>query len=127
MLLAARSLPKIAGSFSCLDVLSMALNGAAFALLVIGAEFFAKSPQTGLLMIAGAAIAIAVVVRREASRPGPLIPLDLLRSRSFRLSVIASTFCFTGQAAAMVALPFISNMPLGRHRLWSASTCRHGR
>jgi DHA2 family multidrug resistance protein-like MFS transporter len=35
-----------------------------------------------------------------------LIPLDLLKVDAFRLSVVASVLCFTGVAAALVALPF---------------------
>jgi DHA2 family multidrug resistance protein-like MFS transporter len=36
----------------------------------------------------------------------PLIPLDLLRARSFRVSLSASVCCFIGQSVAMIALPF---------------------
>ena len=46
-----------------------------------------------------------------------MIPLDLLRDRSFRISVIASVFCFTGQSAAMVSLPFYLQHGLGQDAL----------
>jgi DHA2 family multidrug resistance protein-like MFS transporter len=36
----------------------------------------------------------------------PLIPFDLLRTPSFRVSVIASVCCFAGQTTGLVALPF---------------------
>src|SRR5690606_34801848 len=49
---------------------------------------------------------LAVLIRRELLKSGPLIPLDLLRRRGFRISVIASICCFAGQMAALVALPF---------------------
>jgi DHA2 family multidrug resistance protein-like MFS transporter len=43
-----------------------------------------------------------------------LIPLDLLRAPSFRISVIASVCCFVGQTAALVALPFYLQQGLGQ-------------
>ncbi|MDJ0930846.1 hypothetical protein [Breoghania sp.] len=45
--------------------------------------------------------------RRESSREAPLFPLDLLKERSFRIFVIASVCCFTGQMGSLVALPFL--------------------
>jgi DHA2 family multidrug resistance protein-like MFS transporter len=47
-----------------------------------------------------------LLVRRELPQETPLIPLDLLRSRPFGVSVIASVCCFIGQTAGMIALPF---------------------
>ncbi|MGH8269751.1 MAG: MFS transporter, partial [Steroidobacteraceae bacterium] len=38
--------------------------------------------------------------------PAPLVPLDLLRIRLFRLSIATSVCSFIAQMAAMVALPF---------------------
>jgi DHA2 family multidrug resistance protein-like MFS transporter len=43
-----------------------------------------------------------------------MIPFDLLRVRSFRISVIASICCFTGQMASLVALPFYLQHGLGQ-------------
>jgi DHA2 family multidrug resistance protein-like MFS transporter len=57
-------------------------------------------------LLAAAAAAFTALVRREMPRAAPLIPLDLLRSRSFRIAVMASVCCFTAQAAGFVALPF---------------------
>lgn len=106
VLFAARALPPIARRATSLDFVSMALNGATFALLVIGAEALARSPARAVLWLGSAFVCLALLVRREAPKSAPLVPLDLLRNRSFRLSVIASVLCFTGQAAGMVALPF---------------------
>jgi len=52
-------------------------------------------------------------VRREMPKAVPLIPLDLLRAASFRISVIASVLCFCGVAASLVALPFYLQHGLG--------------
>ena len=105
-LLASLALPGVPGLAIRLDMPSMALNGAAFGLLVIGAEVLPKSPELAALLMGAAALALTALVRREAKKASPLVPLDLLGSRSFRLSVIASMCCFTATAAALVALPF---------------------
>jgi DHA2 family multidrug resistance protein-like MFS transporter len=47
-------------------------------------------------------------------KEAPLIPLDLLRAPSFRVSVIASVCCFIGQTAGVVALPFYLQHGLGQ-------------
>lgn len=105
-LLATRALPTAGGTAHGIDALSVAQNGGAFALLVVGAELLPRAPLAAALLLAAAALTLAALVRRELPKDAPLIPLDLLRQRSFRLSVIASACCFTGQAAGMVALPF---------------------
>jgi DHA2 family multidrug resistance protein-like MFS transporter len=49
---------------------------------------------------------LVALVQREIPKEAPLIPLDLLRTPSFRVSVVASVCCFIGQTAGLVALPF---------------------
>lgn len=116
-LMAARGLPSMPGTLKPLDPVSMGLNGAGFALLVLAAEALARSPHTSLALAALAGIAFSALVRREIPKAAPLFPLDLLRGRSFRLSVIASICCFTGQAAGLVALPFYLQHDLGQSPL----------
>jgi DHA2 family multidrug resistance protein-like MFS transporter len=45
-------------------------------------------------------------VRHEQPRAAPLVPFDLLRVRSFTLSLATSVCSFTAQMSALVALPF---------------------
>ena len=118
-LFAARALPRAGGGAQPIDALSAALNGFVFASLVIGAELLPRAPLAAALLLALAALALAALVRREMPKTAPLIPLDLLRLRSFRISVIASVCCFTGQAAGMVALPFYLQHGLGLTPLWA--------
>ncbi|HTN84604.1 MAG TPA: MFS transporter [Sorangium sp.] len=113
-LLAARALPRVAGTAQRIDGRSVALNGVVFALLVIGAELLPARPLAAGLLLAIAAIALVGLVRREMPKAAPMIPLDLLRGRSFRVSVIASVCCFTGQTAGLVALPFYLQHQLGQ-------------
>ncbi|MFZ4605942.1 MAG: MFS transporter [Caulobacter sp.] len=117
VLLSARTLPAVPGRAKRLDIISLGLNGVVFALLVVGAEAVATAPARSLLLLGSATVALTLLVRREAPKPAPLVPLDLLRIRSFRLSVIASVLCFTGQAAGMVALPFYLQQGLGQSPL----------
>lgn len=106
VVLAACALPMVKGAGHRMDFTAIGLNSAIFALLVAGAEWAASRPAWSVMLFAGAGISAAMLIRREAGRPTPLVPLDLLRRPAFRLSVVASVLCFVGQAAAMVALPF---------------------
>lgn len=118
-LFATRALPTSGGLAQRLDGFSVVLNGVAFAALVIGAELLPKSPLPAALLLAAGALTMTALVRRELPKAAPLIPIDLLRQPSFRLSVIASVCCFTGQAASLVALPFYLQHELGQSPLWA--------
>jgi DHA2 family multidrug resistance protein-like MFS transporter len=62
-----------------------------------------------------ATIAIGIVfVRRQLSRPAPLLPVDLLRIPIFALSICTSMCAFAAQMLAFVALPFFIQDALGR-------------
>lgn len=112
-LLAARWLPGGQAGGRPLDMTSIALNGAAFGLLVTGAELHAHHAlAAGCAFLAGVGALIALV-RREGRKPDPMAPLDLLALRPLRVSVIASVLCFTGQSLALVALPFHLQSRLG--------------
>lgn len=105
-LLASRALPVVVGSGRRIDLLSVLANIAAFAAFVTGAEMLRAAPVLAIGLLAGAALGFIVLVRREMPKAAPLVPLDLLRTPSFRISVIASVCCFAGQAAGLLALPF---------------------
>jgi DHA2 family multidrug resistance protein-like MFS transporter len=105
-LLATCALPYVAGTARKPDPLSIALNGLAFAPLVVGAELLPTSLVSAAALFIVAAMSLAALVRREAPKEAPLIPLDLLRAPPFQIAVIASISCFIGQTAAIVSLPF---------------------
>lgn len=113
-LLATLALPTTPAKAQRIDAPAMALNGAAFAALVIGAEMLPARPAVAALLLAVGAACLTALVRRETPKPAPMIPLDLLRDRSFRTSVIASVLCFCGQTAGLVALPFYLQHGLGQ-------------
>ncbi|WP_272886995.1 MFS transporter [Phenylobacterium aquaticum] len=113
-LAAARALPDRAGSGRAVDRVSVALNAGAFAGLVAAADLSRHQPGVAIGLAFAAVVLLAALVRREAPKAEPLIPLDLLRRGPFRVSVIASVCCFTGQGAALLALPFLLRREFGQ-------------
>ena len=117
VLLACRALPELAGTARPLDRFSVALNAAVFASLVVGAEVLVEQPVLAAALLAAAAISLAALIRREMPRAAPLIPLDLMRAESFRISVMASVCCFAGMTMGLLALPFYLQNSLGQDTL----------
>ena len=114
VLLAARALPESEPHRRPVDTVSVGLNALFFAPLILGVDRLTEAPVLAGLLLAVAAIALVLLVRREAPRPAPLIPLDLLRRPPIRLSVIASVCVFAAQMLAFVGLPFYLQHGLGR-------------
>ncbi len=91
-----------------LNVMGAALNAATFGLLITGVQSLTHEGAAGLaaLEIAGGLAAGMWLVRREARRDSPLVPVDLMRIRLFSLSVATSIASFAAQMLAFVSLPF---------------------
>jgi DHA2 family multidrug resistance protein-like MFS transporter len=96
---------------------SIALNAGLFASFVLGCDWLMDRPAQGAALLALALVCGVGLVRRELPRAAPLIPLDLLRSHPFRISILASVCCFTGQMGATVAMPFYLQQGLGQSTL----------
>ena len=112
-LAAARGLPAGGAAARPLDWTSLGLNAAGFGLPVLAAELATQEPGLAAALLAAGALGLAALVRREAPKGEPLLPLDLLARPAFRSSVIASVCCFAGQAAGLLALPFYLQHGLG--------------
>ena len=97
-----------------LDPLSMVVSAAGFASLMFGAAAIAKHPVVAISLTLASGILFWVLFAREKPKQSPLLPIDLLRIRAFRLSVLASVCCFIGQAAGMLAVPFHLQQGLGQ-------------
>ena len=110
----AATLPGGVDSSRKADLLRIALNAGACASLVIAAGVITERPTLAAALLAISAIQLTLLVKRERQKEAPLIPLDLLRSNSFRISVIASVLSFAGQTAGLVALPFYLHHSLGQ-------------
>ncbi|HYC67436.1 MFS transporter [Brevundimonas sp.] len=114
VLLACRALPRTPMGAQRLDGISMALSAGVFASLLAAAQLLLAQPVAAALLAAAGVLALRLLLSRERPKAAPLLPLDLLRGRSLRLSVIASVLCFSAQAAALVALPFYLQHGLGQ-------------
>lgn len=106
VLWAASALPDVAGTGRPVDRISVALNAGSFASLVAGMELLTVHLMPAALLIGTGAVTLATLIRRELPKEAPLIPLDLLRAPSFRISVVASFCCFAGITLSLMALPF---------------------
>jgi DHA2 family multidrug resistance protein-like MFS transporter len=111
----ARFLPRPPGSGGRLDIPAAVLNVIAFGGLVLGVEGLIRQPSVGSgLALAAGAVAGVVLVRLQKDKAAPMIPIDLLRIRPLRLSILTSVVSFTAQMLAFVALPFYLQGQLGR-------------
>ncbi|MBL0419669.1 MFS transporter [Ramlibacter sp. AW1] len=132
--LPANTHPPAKGNLSMLDVL---LNVLMFALLFLATyELGTRSGDgmagkgVGAALLAAGAVVATVFVRRQRRLALPLLPVDLLRIRVFRLSMCTSVAAFAGQTSAFVALPFLLLESQGRSHLaagalltaWPAAT-----
>jgi MFS transporter, DHA2 family, multidrug resistance protein len=113
--LARRFLPLSRLSSMRFDATSAVLNAATFGLFILAVDGLAhgQSATTIALEVAIAAVAAVLLVRRQVSRSEPLLPIDLLRIRIFRLSIVTSICSFCAQMLAFVSLPFFVQDVLG--------------
>lgn len=106
-------LARTTGVARRLDGRAMAANSLMFVLFFLGADHVAQSPVTGGLLISASVACFALVLRIERRNAAPLVPTDLFAAPAFRVSVIASVCCFTGQMLGLLALPFYLQHGLG--------------
>jgi MFS transporter, DHA2 family, multidrug resistance protein len=115
IIIAWHHLPDTPRSRAKFDIVSALLQAGAFGLLLIGISEMGHGDTpilVGLEIVAGLGIG-AMLVMRELSRTGPLLPVDLLRIPLFALSVASSICSFISQGMAVVALPFLFQRTLG--------------
>ncbi len=96
-----------------LDAGALIANTLMFVLFFSGADRVAKAPLLGGLMIAGAVACLFALLWLERGHKAPLVPTDLFAAPAFRIAVMASVCCFTGQMLSYVALPFYLQHSLG--------------
>lgn len=109
-----RALPEVPGTAGHPDRVSVGLHAGCFAALIVGAEYVLQRPVLAVALLLAATIGFTALIRRERPRATPLIPLDLLRTGSIRMSVVASICCFAGITIALLALPFYLQHGLGQ-------------
>jgi DHA2 family multidrug resistance protein-like MFS transporter len=115
-LLGAGKLPVTPRGKHRFDIISALLTAATFALIITTIDGLGHHEFLPLVAAEGVAALVVgtVMVWRETHRAWPLLPVDLLRIRLFRLSVATSTCSFIAQMMAYVSLPFYLQSGLGR-------------
>ena len=96
-----------------LDSVALAANTLMFVLFFSGADQLTREPTIGGALIAAAVLCLAGLIRRERKSEAPLLPTDLFAVPAFRVAVMASICCFTGQMLSYVAMPFYLQHTLG--------------
>jgi DHA2 family multidrug resistance protein-like MFS transporter len=102
------ALPVSPKSGGRLDRPAAMLNVAAYGLTIVGIDLLTRSGGSllGLACLAAGVGAGVLLVRRSLPQARPLVPVDLLRSPLFTLTVVTSVASFTAQMLAFVSLPF---------------------
>ncbi|MES2538034.1 MAG: MFS transporter [Pseudomonadota bacterium] len=116
LLISWKALPDSARASRPYDTASALLNAITFGALLLAFGGMANSQPWSVsaaeLFIA--AVFGTVFVRRQLSRPAPLLPVDLLRIPMFALSV-GTSFCSScAQMIALISLPFFLGETLHR-------------
>lgn len=103
------------------DVLGAATSAAAFGLFALAVNQIGRWSNRSVLLLAGAAAALAIVfVRGQTRARSPLLPLDIFTSRRYSFAVLTSVTMFVSQGIALVALPFVLQAAHGYSVLESA-------
>ena len=114
-LILTRFLPYTLRSNRRFDAASALLSAATFGLLTVGVEQFTRGQPwwVVVLFILGFLACGTMLVRRQAGRTAPLLPVDLLRIPVFALSVATSISSFMAQMLALVVIPFLFQHDFG--------------
>ncbi len=114
--LSERYLPHTTHTHRPFDVLSAALSGATFGLLIFGIDGMAHGHGLGVVAaeLVAALVFGTLFVQRQRTLADPMMPIDVFRRPIFTLSIAASTCTFTAQGLAFVSLPFFFHTVLGR-------------
>ena len=116
-ILAKRYLPHTTHTHRPFDVLSAAMSGATFGLLIFGIDGMAHGHQRLVVVseLVLAAVLGTLFVWRQTKLADPMMPIDVFRRPLFSLSITAASCTFTAQGLAFVSLPFFFHTVLGRN------------
>ncbi|MEE7505168.1 MFS transporter [Methylobacterium mesophilicum] len=119
LVLARSALPVTGRSGHAFDFTGAVLTAATFALLVLGlGEAAHGGPLWRTLSeVAGGLACGAILLRRQAGHPAPMLAADLLTRPLFALSAATSVCSFAAQGLAFVSLPFLFQHALGRSQV----------
>ncbi|QLG92631.1 MFS transporter [Pseudomonas yamanorum] len=114
-----RSLPAIPMTGHAFDRFAALLCAGLFALLVLGLGTAVHGAQGALTLglIAVALVCGALLIRRQAGHPAPMLALDLFKRPVFALSSLTAVCAFSAQGLAFVSLPFLLQAVLGHSQV----------
>jgi len=117
--LAYRALPETTRASHGFDIWVALFNVGAFGMLILAlgeathrAGFAKVVPELAAALIFG-----ALLLRRQAGHPAPMLPVDLFRRPMFALSTLTAICSFAAQGLAFVSLPFYFETVLGRSQV----------
>ncbi len=119
LLLARRNLPDIERAGHDFDRGAAVLCAGLFGLLVLGLGTTVHGAN-GWLTATELLVAVAcgaLLIRRQAGHPAPMLALDLFRRPLFALSSATAICAFSTQGLAFVALPFLLQSVLGHSQV----------
>ena len=116
------SLPKVAPTRGFLDGPGMLLYAICAALLALSIHWLPIAFAPAILLAALGVVGALVLVRNQARKRLPVVPVDLFRDRGFGLAVAASACCFVAQCAGLIALPFHLQLRLASSALETGLT-----
>jgi MFS transporter, DHA2 family, multidrug resistance protein len=113
------SLPRSAPRGHGFDGLAALLTGVTFAALILALTAAAQRAPgpVVLVVLVVAGLFCALLLRRQAGHPAPMLPVDLLRRPMFALSAITALASFATQGLAFVSLPFYFEGALHRSQV----------
>lgn len=108
ILVGMKTLPATPRAAHAFDVPGALLTSISLCLFIVGIGSAAHKAPAALvgLELAGAVIFGALLIRRQAEHPAPMMPIDLFRRPMFSLSVATAVCSFAVQGLAFVSLPF---------------------
>lgn len=111
------AVPRSARRGHRFDLLTAALTSLSFAALILALGAAAqREPLPWVLAPLAVALASgALLLRRQAGHPAPMLPVDLLRRPMFALSTLTAVSAFATQGLAFVSLPFYFEEVLHRN------------
>jgi DHA2 family multidrug resistance protein-like MFS transporter len=108
MLVGIKTLPQTPRSPHAFDMLGALLTAICLCLFIVGIGSAAHGTSAVVVVaeLVGAVIFGALLLRRQADHPAPMLPIDLFRRPMFTLSVATAVCSFAVQGLAFVSLPF---------------------
>ncbi|EKS42821.1 MFS transporter [Afipia clevelandensis] len=108
ILVGMKTLPATPRAAHAFDIPGALLTSISLCLFIVGIGSAAHKAPAALvaLELAGAVVFGALLIRRQAGHPAPMLPIDLFRRPMFSLSVATAVCSFAVQGLAFVSLPF---------------------